>query len=90
MGAKEPQALAWGEATLKYHPGWILALTYRLDQAWEQRLVGSLTGAVASQSVTEAPKGPLRRDGNPPFECIGRRGLDCEADKPSRGESRAK
>ena len=23
-------------------------------------------------------------------ECIGRRGLDCEADKPSRGESRAK
>ena len=31
-----------------------------------QRLVGSLTGAVASQSVTEAPNGPLRRDGNPP------------------------
>ena len=29
-----------------------------------QRLVGSLTGAVASQSVTEAPKGPLSADGN--------------------------
>lgn len=28
-------------------------------------MVGSLTGAVASQSVTEAPKGSLRRDGNP-------------------------
>jgi len=27
-------------------------------------LVGSLTGAVASQKVTEAPKGPLRADGN--------------------------
>ena len=30
----------------------------------EQRLVGSLTGAVASQRVTEAPKGHLRPDGN--------------------------
>ena len=26
--------------------------------------MGSLTGAVASQSVTEAPKGSLRMDGN--------------------------
>ena len=30
-----------------------------------QCLVGSLTGAVASQRVTEAPKGRLIRDGNP-------------------------
>jgi hypothetical protein len=29
-----------------------------------QRLMGSLTGAVASQSVTEAPKGSLRLVGN--------------------------
>ena len=29
-----------------------------------QCLVGSLTGAVASQKVTEAPKGSLRTDGN--------------------------
>ena len=29
-----------------------------------QCLAGSLTGAVASQNVTEAPKGPLRADGN--------------------------
>lgn len=28
--------------------------------------VGSLTGAVASQKVTEAPKGPLRLNGNQP------------------------
>ena len=27
-------------------------------------MVGSLTGAVASQRVTEAPKGSLRTDGN--------------------------
>ena len=55
-----------------------------------QCLVGSLTGAVASQRVTEAPKGSLRPDGNRPNECIGRRELDSEADGPSWDESRAK
>ena len=55
-----------------------------------QHLVGSLTGAVASQTVTEAPNGPLGPDGNRPTACIGARGLDCEADEPSRDESRAK
>ena len=49
-----------------------------------------MTGAVASQKVTEAPKGSLRVDGNHPGECIGRRELDCKADRPRRGESRAK
>jgi len=34
--------------------------------AAEQHLVGSLTGAFASQKVTEAPKGSLRLDGNQP------------------------
>ena len=53
------------------------------------RLVGSLTGAVASQSVTEAPKGSLRPDGNRPERARAARELDCEADRPSRGESRA-
>ena len=33
---------------------------------WGQCLAGSLTGAVASQKVTEAPKGSLRVDGNHP------------------------
>ncbi len=37
---------------------------------WGQCLVGSLTGAVASQSVTEAPKGPLRVDGNHPKSAL--------------------
>ena len=54
-----------------------------------QCLVGSLTGAVASQNVTEAPKGSLSLDGNQAIECNGIRGLDCEADRPSRDESRA-
>ena len=52
-------------------------------------LVGSLTGAVASQRVTEAPNGSLRPDGNRPERVMAARGLDCEADRPSRDESRA-
>ena len=48
-----------------------------------------MTGAVASQSVTEAPKGSLRVNGHHPKECKGIRELDCEAYKPSRDESRA-
>ena len=35
-----------------------------MELATGQCQVGSLTGAVASQRVTEAPKGSLRMDGN--------------------------
>ena len=76
------------EPSVKYHSSLFVLLTR--EQAWEQRLVGSLTGAVASQKVTEARNGPLRVDGNHPTECIGRRGLDCETDMSSRDESRPK
>ena len=55
-----------GEPTVKYHPSRVLGLTERRDPASGPRLAGSLTGAVASQKVTEAPKGPLRLDGNQP------------------------
>ena len=34
---------------------------------WGPRLVGSLTGVVASKSVTEASKGTLRSIGNRPY-----------------------
>ena len=37
-----------------------------LDQVLEQRQAGSLTGAVASQRVTEAFKGSLRLVGHQP------------------------
>ena len=52
------------ESSLKYHPdefGYLTSVRYP-DQG--QCLVGSLTGAVASQRVTEARKGSLRPDGN--------------------------
>ena len=64
MGDLEAGASASVESTLKYHSCCILILTG--EQAQGQCLVGSLTGAVASQKVTEAPKGSLRVDGNHP------------------------
>ena len=50
---------------------------------------GSLTGAVASQRVTEAPKGSLSAVGNRAIECKGIRELDSETHRSSWYESRA-
>ena len=48
-----------------------------------------MTGAVASQKVTEAPKGCLSAVRNRVKECKGIRQPDCETDESSRYESRA-
>ena len=47
------------EPTLKYHPGVFEVLTLARNPGWEQCMVGSLTGAVSSQSVTEEFEGTL-------------------------------
>src|SRR5574344_2543513 len=52
------------EPLLGYHPCSIGFLTSRRDPAVGQCQAGSLTGAVASERVTEAPKGSLSADGN--------------------------
>ena len=52
------------EPLLGYHPCSIGFLTCRRYPAGGQCLVGSLTGAVASERVSEALKGPLRMVGN--------------------------
>ena len=52
------------EPTLGYHPCVIGFLTSRRDPAVGQRQTGSLTGAVASERVSEALKGSLRMVGN--------------------------
>ena len=49
---------------MKYHPDEVLTLTSDRKPAGEQCQAGSLTGAVASQTVTEAPKGSLSLVGN--------------------------
>ena len=77
------------ESTLGYHPFNTGILTIIGDPVIGQYQVGSLTGAVASQRVTEAPKGLLRMVGNHSLECKGIRGPDCERDISSRDESRA-
>ncbi len=47
-----------------YHPSVAGVLTARREPGAGHCQVGSLTGAVASQNVTEAPKGSLRMVGN--------------------------
>ena len=49
--------------------------------------VGSLTGAVASEKVTEALKGWLSTDGNRASECKRKSQPNCEDDGPSSNES---
>ena len=52
------------EPTLKYHPDLFAVLTFARDPGGEQCMVGSLTGAVSSQSVTEEYEGTLSTVGN--------------------------
>ena len=52
------------EPVLGYHPCSTGFLTHGRDPAGGQCLAGSLTGAVASERVSEALKGPFRMDGN--------------------------
>ena len=49
---------------VKYHSDSFDVLTFSGNPGSRQCLVGSLTGAVASQKVTEALKGSLRMVGN--------------------------
>ena len=58
--------LVLAESTLKYHPDYFRLLTTTRNPGLGHCLVGSLTGAVASQSVTEAREGSLRLIGNQP------------------------
>ena len=62
----KPALVGAVEATVKYHSCRRVALTRIHNLDGRQCLVGSLTGAVASQKVTEAPNGSLRLDGNQP------------------------
>ena len=52
------------EPTLKYHPGNLEVLTLVRYPDRGQCMVGSLTGAVSSQSVTEEFEGTLGTVGN--------------------------
>ena len=64
MGDYEAGTPVFVESLLKYHSGSSGYLTMNRNPVLGQCLVGSLTGAVASQKVTEAFKGWLAPDGN--------------------------
>ncbi len=52
------------EPSLKYHPGMFGVLTQARYPGRRQCVVGSLTGAVSSQRVTEEHEGTLSAVGN--------------------------
>ena len=89
MGGRELPAPADREPPLGYHSSNVETLTTCHQLGVGQCQVDSLTGAVASERVTEAPKGLLSMVGNHARECKGIRRLDCERDISSRYESRA-
>lgn len=64
MGGYEVGALAPTEPTLKYHPGVFGVLTSTRNPGQGQCMVGSLTGAVSSERVTEEHEGTLSAVGN--------------------------
>ena len=64
MGDCEATTLVVAESSLKYHPDVFEVLTLTRKPGWGQCMVGSLTGAVTSQIVTEVLKGSLRPGGN--------------------------
>ena len=64
MGDYEAWTPVHVESSLGYHSLITGVLTYIRYPECEQCQVGSLTGAVASEKVTEAPKSSLRMVGN--------------------------
>ena len=64
MGGFEAVTLVIVEPPLKYHPGMFEVLTQARYPGRGQCMVGSLTGAVSSQRVTEEHEGTLSAVGN--------------------------
>ena len=64
-------ALAIVEPTLKYQPGNVEVLTLDRNPVRGQCVVGSLTGAVSSQRVTEEHEGTL--------SAVGHRAMSAKA-----------
>ena len=71
MGGFEAVTPVIVEPSLKYHPGMFEVLTQARYPGREQCMVGSLTGAVSSQRVTEEREGTL--------SAVGHRALSAKA-----------
>ena len=86
MGDDETRTPVLVESPLGYHPCNVGFLTRGRYPVLGQCQVGSLTGAVASQRVTEAPKGLLRMDGNHSQSAMAEGGLTAR--HTSRAETK--
>ena len=76
------------EPTLKYHPEHALVLTLiPVNPGRGHFQLGSLTGAVSSERVTEEREGALSMVGHHAKSAKARRAPDCESDGSSRHES---
>ena len=71
MGGFEAVTPVIVEPPLKYHPGMFEVLTQTRYPGREQCMVGSLTGAVSSQRVTEEREGTL--------SAVGHRAMSAKA-----------
>ena len=70
MGGFETRTPVLVEPTLKYHPDMLEVLTSTHYLGQGQCMVGSLTGAVSSQRVTEEHEGTLILVGNQEFSAM--------------------
>ncbi len=75
MGGRDAGTPVRAEPLLGYHPCSTGFLTRARKPGGGQCLAGSLTGAVASERVSEALKGSLRMDGNHPESAKAEGGL---------------
>ena len=81
MGIYDVSALALAELSLEYHASKFEILTVCHNLGTGQWQMDSLTGAVASQIVTEASKGTFSMVGNHSLECKGIKELNCDTYK---------
>ena len=86
MGGFEARTLVLVEPTLKYHPDVVEVLTLARYPDPGPCVAGSLTGAVASQTVTEAREGWLRAVGNRSLSAMAEASLTARL--TSRAESK--
>ena len=70
MGGFETRTPVLVEPTLKYHPDMLEVLTSTRYPGQGPCMVGSLTGAVSSQRVTEEHEGTLILVGNQEFSAM--------------------
>ena len=87
MGLFEAGPLGSVERPVKYHPYSTGVLTEARDPGPGHCQAGSLTGAVASQRVTEAPQGRLSTVGNRAASVRAEAGLTARP--TSRAEAKA-